>query len=100
MSKPLRQYDPGQGITFSVTFEVNDQLVDAATLTLLVHSPDGTTYTVTPFIIHDAVGTYHADWSIPFPGAPRGGIVSYVWAYRWQATGSQANQNAVFPGRF
>lgn len=90
----LRRFKPGQSVTLSLRLEVNGVFTDASTLTVLVRGPDGTL--LTPSIVHDDVGEYHADALLPFvpPAAPG------VWAWRWQATGAAPNQNGLVEGRF
>lgn len=52
-------------LPFTVT-DATGTLVDATTQTVTVTLPDGTPST--PAVVHDSVGTYHADYVITLPG--------------------------------
>lgn len=79
---PTPTFKPGQSIRFTVTDKVVGVLTTPATMTLTVKPPGAAA--VTPTVVQDSNGIYHADYAIPMIG-PIG-----VWYWRWQSTGSSA----------
>jgi hypothetical protein len=72
----------------SVTAAQLGLLTTPTTMAASVHWPDKTTVVLSPVL--DAVGTYHADTTVPFP------MVSDVGTIRWQATGPGALRERQF----
>ena len=90
----LNPYKPGMGIHLTVTAQLLGLDVDPTTLTAYIHGPDGTL--ITPSVVRDSLGVYHADAGLPLsPPAVAG-----VWSWRWVATGSGPSNQGLAEGRF
>jgi hypothetical protein len=83
-------YLPGQSVRSSVTatlFGVG--LADPSPAPVLtVHCPDGTL--LTPSVVRDSVGAYHADFTIPISARPGGQGVM-----RWRAAGADPADTGI-----
>jgi hypothetical protein len=75
----MNVYSPGQSVRFSVSVTYLGTLTSPPSVLLTVHGPDGTT--LTPTVVNDSTGVYHADTVIPITSSPG------LWAARWLAPG-------------
>ena len=74
----MGSYVPGEVIRISGQFRVGTTLTDPGVVTLRITKADGTeSVLVSPAVINDGVGLYHADVDADTLG---------VWTYRWEGT--------------
>ena len=57
------------------TFDFAGAIADPGAVVLKVKRPDGTVATLTPDVVRDSAGVYHADLTLSAAG---------MWAYRWE----------------
>jgi hypothetical protein len=88
----LNIYKPGASATFSTTASILGVLVDVPGLVLTIHGPGGEF--LTPSIVHDSTGKYHADVVIPLTGRPG------TWSYRWYAAGAGPSTSGLGEAQF
>ena len=79
----VNTYDVGQEVRSNVTFTVGGVDTDPTTITFRYLDPAGNAtawvFGVDPEVVQDAVGQYHADWTLDEEGG---------WYYRWEGTGT------------
>lgn len=90
--EPMRAYKPGQGVRTTVQAFLAGVLTDPSSATVTVDLPGGGQ--LSPGIVQDTTGVWHADFTIPFT------TTDGIGAYRWQSTGTADADNGVTEVRF
>lgn len=89
----MNSYKPGESVRLLAQADQLGSPVNVSPLFVLVHSPDGVPQ-VTPAILNDATGTYHADFAVPL------GAIPGTWIYRWWTTSVTPGLNALAEAAF
>lgn len=85
-------YKPGQSVRLLATASQFGTLINVSPLVATVHGPDGTL--LTPAVVNDSTGNYHADIALATNAAPG------TWIQRWQTTNAVPDLNALVEAFF